>query len=76
MSEDETENGRVLEDEHGGKTESSREGNGEADIERDGEPTDDPAAERRAERRECAICGEEVPSATYREHLLKECSGP
>lgn len=25
--------------------------------------------------RECEICGESVPAAVYREHLLKECPG-
>ncbi|WP_339104721.1 hypothetical protein [Haloterrigena salinisoli] len=26
-------------------------------------------------RRECEVCGESVPAAIYREHLLKECPG-
>ncbi|ELZ10491.1 hypothetical protein C478_13587 [Natrinema thermotolerans DSM 11552] len=25
--------------------------------------------------RECDLCGESVPAAVYREHLLKECPG-
>ncbi|WP_187291468.1 hypothetical protein [Haloterrigena turkmenica] len=28
-----------------------------------------------AARRECDVCGESVPAAIYREHLLKECPG-
>ncbi|ELY70946.1 hypothetical protein C489_01271 [Natrinema versiforme JCM 10478] len=30
---------------------------------------------RSSEYRECDLCGEAVPAAVYREHLLKECSG-
>ena len=26
-------------------------------------------------RRECEVCGESVPAAVYREHLLKACPG-
>ncbi|AFO59170.1 hypothetical protein NJ7G_3956 [Natrinema sp. J7-2] len=29
----------------------------------------------RRDRRECELCGQRVPAATYREHLLKECPG-
>ncbi|SFB69908.1 hypothetical protein SAMN05444422_101290 [Halobiforma haloterrestris] len=47
-----------------------------AETDANGETNDDPIDRRRTERRECAVCGEEVPAATYREHLLKECSGP
>ena len=36
--------------------------------------TDD-ATDGRSEHRECEVCGERVPAATYHEHLLKECRG-
>ncbi|WP_148263647.1 hypothetical protein [Halopiger xanaduensis] len=26
-------------------------------------------------RRECDVCGADVPAASYHEHLLKECPG-
>ncbi|WP_436347363.1 hypothetical protein [Natronorubrum sp. FCH18a] len=29
----------------------------------------------RREERECELCGETVPAAVYREHLLKACPG-
>ncbi|WP_256527486.1 hypothetical protein [Natrinema marinum] len=31
--------------------------------------------ERDADRRVCELCGERVPAAVYREHLLKTCPG-
>ena len=32
-------------------------------------------ADERREDRECEVCGERVPAAVYREHLLKACPG-
>jgi len=31
--------------------------------------------ERDADYRTCDLCGERVPAAVYREHLLKACPG-
>ncbi|QSW97901.1 hypothetical protein [Haloterrigena alkaliphila] len=32
-------------------------------------------ADERRGGRECEVCGERVPAAVYREHLLKACPG-
>ena len=36
---------------------------------------DERADADRPEYRECEVCGESVPAAIYREHLLKACPG-
>ncbi|WP_175529271.1 hypothetical protein [Natronorubrum texcoconense] len=35
----------------------------------------DEAVDDRCADRECELCGETVPAAVYREHLLKSCPG-
>ncbi|WP_440766101.1 hypothetical protein [Natronorubrum sp. DTA7] len=39
-----------------------------------GRETDETVGDRCADR-ECDLCGEIVPAAVYREHLLKSCPG-
>lgn len=41
----------------------------------DANETETEAVDDPREQRECELCGETVPAATYHEHLLKECSG-
>ncbi|WP_246998728.1 hypothetical protein [Halosolutus gelatinilyticus] len=45
---------------------------GDADT---GSGSDTHGATESADRLECDLCGDRVPAAVYREHLLKECPG-
>lgn len=56
---------RALERERTGVTGTEETTDGDGDASRQEEQ----------ERRECDLCGADVPAASYHEHLLKECPG-